>query len=144
MTSTFPVTWDDPSDAGYTWNFERMHAPEPMTPADAVAFRCAFDHGASAAACAYGLPFRAMTRRINTYLYLALVPTTQPDVPDPLETAIGRLDELWDGEYLPEIRRHLREWETVAPADLALPQLADAVADSVERAKRLYELHFLI
>ena len=144
MTSTFPVTWDDPSDAAYTWNFERMHAPEPMTPADAVAFRCAFDHGASAAARAYGLPFRAMTRRINTYLYLALVPTTRPDVPDPLETAIGRLDELWDGEYLPEIRRHLREWEAVAPADLALPQLADAVADGVERARRLYELHFLI
>jgi hypothetical protein len=44
MTSTFPVTWDDPSDEAYTWNFERMHAPEPMTPADAVAFRCAFDH----------------------------------------------------------------------------------------------------
>ena len=144
MTSTFPVTWDDPGDAAHTWNLERMHAPEPMTPADAVVFRCAFDHGASAAAHAYGLPFRAMTRRINTYLYLALVPTSPSDVPDPLETAIGRLDELWDGEYLPEIHRHLREWEAVAPADLALPQLADAVADGVERVRRLYELHFLI
>ena len=36
-----------------------MHAPEPMTLADAVAFRCAFDHGATAAARAYGVPFRA-------------------------------------------------------------------------------------
>ena len=59
MTSTFPVTWDDPGDAAYTWNFERMHAPEPMTLADAVAFQCAFDHGVTAAARAYGVPFRA-------------------------------------------------------------------------------------
>ena len=109
-TPTFPVTWDDPSDAGYTWTFERMHAPEPMTLGDAVAFQCAFDHGATAAARAYGVPFRALTRRINTYLYLALVPTSWPAVhaqagADPLEAAIGRLDELWDDEYLPEIKQ---------------------------------------
>ena len=144
MTATFPVTWDDPGDACFTWTFERMHAPEPMTPSDAVAFRCAFDHGASVAARVYGLPFRAATRRINTYLYLALVPTSPPAAPSSLETAIGCLDELWQGEYLPEIHRHLREWEAVAPPELALPQLVNAVADSIERAKRLYEIHFLI
>jgi pyruvate,water dikinase len=144
MTATFAVTWDDPGDASFTWTFERMHAPEPMTPSDAVAFRCAFDHGASVAAREYGLPFRAATRRINTYLYLALVPTSPPAAPSSLETAIGRLDELWQGEYLPEIHRYLREWEAVVPPELALPQLVDAVAESIERAKRLYEIHFLI
>ena len=69
--------------AGYTWTFERMHAPEPMTLADAVAFQCAFDHGVTAAARAYGVPLRALTRRINTYLYLALVPTSWPAVQRP-------------------------------------------------------------
>ena len=34
--STFPVNWDDPADARYTWTLERMHAPEPMTLADAL------------------------------------------------------------------------------------------------------------
>ena len=42
---TFPVTWEDPSDADLLWTFDQMHAPEPMTLADAVAFQCAFDHG---------------------------------------------------------------------------------------------------
>jgi phosphohistidine swiveling domain-containing protein len=148
-TSTFPVTWDDPSQAGYTWTFERMHAPEPMTLGDAVAFHCAFDHGATAAARAYGVPFRALTRRVNTYLYLALVPTSWPAVhppagADPLEMAIGRLDKLWDDEYLPEIKHHLRCWEAINPTDLTLPQLVDAVEESVDRARRLYEIHFLI
>jgi phosphohistidine swiveling domain-containing protein len=148
-TSTFPVAWGDPADATYTWIFERMHAPEPMTLADAVAFDCAFDHGATVAAREYGVPFRALTRRINTYLYLALVPTSWPAVQaptggDPLETAIGRLAELWDEEYLPEIKRHLRHWEAIDPVALTVVQLVDALEESVDRARRLYEIHFLI
>jgi phosphohistidine swiveling domain-containing protein len=148
-TSTFPINWADPGDAAYTWTFERMHAPEPMTLADAVAFNCAFDHGATVAAREYGVPIRALTRRINTYLYLALVPTERPAVQaaadaDPLEAAIGRLDELWDEVYLPEIKRHLRHWEAVDPAGSTMLQLVDALVESVDRTRRLYEIHFLI
>ena len=147
--SMFPVTWDDPQDASYSWTFDRMHAPEPMTLADAVAFRSAFDHGFTTAARAYGVPMRALTRRINTYLYLALVPTNgltdqHPNGEDRLEAAIGRLGELWDDEYLPEIKDHLQHWEALDPACSTLPQLIDALEDSVDRTRRLYEIHFLI
>jgi phosphohistidine swiveling domain-containing protein len=148
-TSTFPVTWEDPSDADLLWTFDRMHAPEPMTLADGVAFQCAFDHGVTVAARAYGVPLRALTRRINTYLYLALVRTT-PTTPqraageDPLETAIGRLGELWDEQYLPEIRRHLTFWESLDPSRSTLPELVSQLDDSLERTRRLYEIHFLI
>jgi phosphohistidine swiveling domain-containing protein len=147
--STFPVNWDDPADARYMWTLERMHAPEPMTLADALAFKCAFDHGVTAAARAYGVPLRALTRRINTYLYLALVPTNSrpaqhPNGTDRLGAAIGRLGDLWDDEYLPEIKRHLQHWEALDAASSTLSQLIDALDDSVERTKRLYEIHFLI
>ena len=130
--STFPVNWDDPADARYAWTLERMHAPEPMTLADALAFKCAFDHGVTAAARAYGVPLRALTRRINTYLYLALVPTNwraaqHPNGADRLGAAIGRLGDLWDDEYLPEIKRHLQHWEALDPASSTLSQLIDAV-----------------
>jgi phosphohistidine swiveling domain-containing protein len=147
--STFSVNWDDPADARYAWTLERMHAPEPMTLADALAFKCAFDHGLTAAARAYGVPLRALTRRINTYLYLALVPTNwratqHRDDADRLSAAIGRLGDLWDDEYLPEIKRHLQHWEALDPASLTLSQLIDALDDSVEQTRRLYEIHFLI
>ena len=144
-TLTFPVHWADPADASYSWTFERMHAPEPLTLADALAFQCAFDHGITTAARAYGVPMRAQTRRINTYLYLTFVPTTwPPGADDRLEQAIGRLGELWDDEYLPEIKRHLQHWEAFDPPNATLPQLIDALDDSVERTRRLYEIHFLI
>ncbi|HEY1293218.1 MAG TPA: PEP-utilizing enzyme, partial [Chloroflexota bacterium] len=139
------VHWTDPADAEYAWMFERMHAPEPMTLADALAFECAFDHGVTTAARTYGVPMRAMTRRINTYLYLTMVPTTWPPVAeDRLETAIGRLGALWEGEYLPEIKYHLQQWEAFDPTSAALPELIDALHESVERTRRLYEIHFLI
>jgi phosphohistidine swiveling domain-containing protein len=148
-TSTFPVKWDEPADAHYAWTLEHMHAPEPMTLADALAFKCAFDHGVTAAARAYGVPLRALTRRINTHLYLALVPTNwpaaqHPDGTDQLGAAIGRLGELWDGEYLPEIKRHIQHWESLDPTSSTLSQLVDTLDDSVERTRRLYEIHFLI
>jgi phosphohistidine swiveling domain-containing protein len=145
----FPVNWEDPADASYSWMFDRLHAPEPMTLADGVAFQCAFDHGVTAAARAYGVPMRALTRRINTYLYLALVPTSVSSAErkrgeERLSVAMGRLSELWDNEYLPEIERHLQFWEALDPASSTVRQLTDDLDESLDRTRRLYEIHFLI
>jgi hypothetical protein len=73
-------------------------------------------------------------------------PTTPPraDREDPLESAIGRLGELWDKEYLPEIRRHLRFWESLDPSRSTLPEHVSQLDDSLERTRRLYEIHFFI
>ena len=88
-------------------HLERMHAPEPMTPADAVAFQCAFDHGV----IGRGARLRpALPRHDAPHQHLP-VPRPGADElardPDPDDAgsrssaAIGRLGELWDGEYLP-------------------------------------------
>jgi phosphohistidine swiveling domain-containing protein len=148
-TPSFPVNWEDPADGRYSWMFDRLHAPEPMTLADGEAFQCAFDHGVTAAARAYGVPLRALTRRINTYLYLALVPTSVPAAQrksgeERLSVAMGRLGELWDDEYLPEIKRYLRFWEALDPASSTVQQLVDDLDESLDRTRRLYEIHFLI
>ena len=114
------MVWDDPREAGYFWLFDRMHAPEPAPPADAESFRCAYDHGITAAAAAYELPLRAVTRRINTYIYLALVPLDLPPEEAAargqrsearIDAALAGLGERWRGEFLPEVRRYLADWE---------------------------------
>ena len=74
-----------------------------------------------AAARQYGVPIRAARRRINTYLYLAFIPVPMPEVQrrmgeEWLEQAIGRIDELWQDVYLPEIKRHLQHWEALDTA----------------------------
>ena len=145
-TPTFPVHWDDPADARYSWTFERMHAPEPMTIADAIAFECAFDHGVSFAARFYGVPMRALTRRINTYLYLAVshqpIWATRAGDERPLRCywasarAVGRRMSPRDqtaSRALGDVRsRHL---------DRCNNSLSELDA-SVARTRRLYEIQF--
>jgi pyruvate,water dikinase len=133
--------------------FDQMHAPEPEAPVDAVYYECAYDHGISVAAAAVSLPLRALTRRINTYSYLALVPldvstaeaaALQTAAEQHITAAMGRLHESWETEYLPEIRMHLAEWETHNLAGAGLGQLLTWLDESLDRTRRLYEIHFLV
>src|SRR5437879_12959369 len=69
----FPVQWEHPSDAGHFWMLDRMHTPDPITPLDQTFLEQVYA-GMSAGAERYDLPSRMMCRRINTYLYWAVVP----------------------------------------------------------------------
>jgi pyruvate,water dikinase len=150
---SFPVTWDDPQQAGYCWRFNRTRAPEPVLPADVEYFRCAYDHGIAAAAPAYALSMRVVTRRINTYLYQAQVPLDLPpagtEAPGQrsaalLDAAAAGLGERWRGEFLPEIQGYLAAWERVDLARLSLPELLRSYDAGIARTERLYEIHMLV
>jgi phosphohistidine swiveling domain-containing protein len=153
VPANFPVRWQDPADAAYFWMFDQIHAPEPEPLADSVYYECAYDHGITVAARAFALPLRAVTRRINTYSYLALVPV---DLPSPatgapgetaearINAAMDRLAESWNLEYLPEIKAHLANWETLDLGHSELAQLVTWLDESIDRTKRLYEVHFLV
>jgi pyruvate,water dikinase len=130
-----------------------MHAPEPLTPVDWVSFQCAYDHGITAAARAYRMPLRAVTRRINTYLYLALPPLPVPpeeaaDRAKQTEARIGaamaRLSGLWNDEFLPEIKRYLADWEALDLAGATPGDLVQHMDDRIAGTRRLYEIHMLI
>src|SRR6185437_9966565 len=112
----FPVAWQGAGDEAHFWLFDRMHAPEPLTHADAAYYQGVYDHGITMAASYYGLPLRALTRRINTYLYLALTPEPIPPAEaearakraeEALSAAMAGLADLWKHEFLPEIERYL-------------------------------------
>ena len=141
----FPVIWEDAAEATFFWTLNRMHMPAPMTAADGAYFRYAAA-GITTAARTYGYPLRALFRRINTFLYLAFVPSATP--PDGagarLGAATARLSELWRGEWLPEVQLYLADWESFDLRGAPLPRLVERVDESLERTKRLCEIHFLI
>jgi hypothetical protein len=122
----FPVTWDDPADELSFWTHNPQFYPDPVTPMTWSVLAAIFS-GWDRAMAGYGLPFRAIIRRINTYLYgLAgsSVPATEPAAEEPdaeekVQAAITRLRELWRDDLLPEIRAHLAYWETF---DLRAPR----------------------
>jgi rifampicin phosphotransferase len=148
----FPVTWEDPDDAGLFWLRQRMHFPEPMTPLDEWFLHTEFE-GATRATQVYDLPIFAKGRRFNTYAYAAIAPLPLPPeeladmgrrAQEKLGAAMARLGEQWDNEFLPEIQRYLDDWAAFDLAGASMTELLAHLEAMVETRERLWDIHFLV
>jgi hypothetical protein len=83
----FPVVWDDPRDAKLTW----MTIPQYKTPISSLihAIVRAFLVGGNAGFDQAGLPSEIRVTRMNTYVYLGMVPKDAP--PQAVIKAMGLL-----------------------------------------------------
>lgn len=146
----FPVVWEDPEEEKLAWKFTDMHHPNPIKPLEQdidlplLALSKVVDH--------YGAQVEFKTRIINGYRYstkIPLVADTQTALYDRrmdknLEVAASRIEELWEHEWFPEIKRLLAVWDTF---DLTASSMSDLLIHLDETTKRLYDLwvvHFLI
>jgi hypothetical protein len=112
-----------------------------------------YDRGMSPAFASYELPVRARGTMFNSYHFMAIFPVIPPEEMEAqgqkAEAAVGaamaRLQELWEGEWLPQIKEHLAFWE--AFDDLQGASQEDFLAHydaTMERRGRLWDLHFRI
>lgn len=146
----FPVVWAHPDDARGFWQHDRMHFPDPIALLDFSFMKLVHDVGFNRAAKHYGLPIRAHTRRIGGYLYSSMAPNIPPEqmeaqgkiAQERIQPAIADLGDLWDSEWLPEIKHHLDALRAYDLAGASLPELLDHVDATTERVQRLWELHF--
>lgn len=146
----FPVVWDDPADQQLFWLHDKMHWPEPMPllmfdmlPEEG--FNKAFDH--------YDVPMRFRGVRLNTYQYNAMFPLHLPPAEaeakhksseQKMGAAMANLADLWEKEWLPEIKRHHAYWDAFDLRGSSNRALLEHLDETVERLKRLWELHFQI
>jgi pyruvate,water dikinase len=146
----FPVTWDDPADALLYWTHDAQFYPDPVTPMT-WSVLAAIAPGWDRAVAGYGLPYRFIVRRINTYIY-GLPGSASPSAApgeeasrgaDTLHTAISRLEELWRDDLLPEIKEHLAYWETFDLEGASLPALIAHLDETIARRERLMEIEML-
>jgi pyruvate,water dikinase len=150
-TSTgFPVVWEQPYDVGLLWTADRVHAPGPLTPMEFDFARLSYEH---AIPVAYDFPIRVMLRRINGYLYMATVPATgsadelarqNERSKTELSAAMLRLPEHWVTRWLPEVKQHLEFWEASDVAALSNPELFAHLGETLERTRRMWEIHFRV
>ena len=147
----FPVTWDHPDQEQLFWHQDRMHFPEPATPMMDV-FQQAFKEGFGRASQASHVPIRLEFRRINTYMYNAVVPRVPHEEmeaegkrsEEKLRSQMGRLQEWWDTELLPEVKDHLAFWEAFDLRGASMPALLAHLEDTQARCTRLWDIHFLV
>lgn len=146
----FPVTWEGPDDERLFWHLDIMHFPEPMTPISARVVRAISD-GFREGAEVYSIPVTLANRRINTYIYEAVTPLVPPEemeargrhAEEKIGAAMGRIQENWDSELLPEVKEHLTFWESFDLKSASMPQLVDHVQETWKRLDRLWVIHFL-
>ncbi len=147
----FPVTWEHPDDQLLFWETDRMHFPEQVTPMMDEWIN-AYNEGFHRASQSSQLTIRAQYRRINTYVYLAVVPMVPPEEMEArgkrsekkLNTDMGRLWEWWETELLPEIKEHLAYWENFDLRGVSMPILIAHLEDTQVRLTRLLHIHFLL
>ena len=147
----FPVTWRDPSDEMAFWHIDPVHFPQTVTPASEV-FGDAFTLGVDRSFGAYEIPVRLLHRRINTYLYIAEALAVPPDQVEAqgakaearLKEAVATFPDLWENEWLPEVKQHLAFWDGFDLAGASPEALASHYDETRERYARLWDIHFLL
>jgi phosphohistidine swiveling domain-containing protein len=91
----FPVLWDDPDDAKLTWELNKaLKDPVPLM-VDAVVN--AFLVGGNAGFKQAALPIYLRTELVNTYQYMAMVPTEGP--PEVAIKALGLFNRAAPGAF---------------------------------------------
>jgi phosphohistidine swiveling domain-containing protein len=153
-TQPAPFALADPADEALFWQQDKMHFPDPLSPMESAMIQDAIGHGFSHGIRAYDAPMEGMqVRTINGYQYQAMVPMT--GTPEQMAAqgalaeaavrgAIGRLDELWSEQILPEVREHLGFWDSFDLEGATRAAFAAHVAETWQRLRRVWQLHFEI
>ena len=93
IPADFPVTWENAADAKLTWQMN-SHTTEPLAPLS-FSVLAAVQRGMGPAMTQIGLPLSIRSRRINGYVYVALVPADEP--PESVMKTIGAVNRLAPG-----------------------------------------------
>jgi len=154
----FPIKWRHPEDEQMMWLHDRLHYPDSIPPMEFSLVEGGTDAGITKAARSYDIPITCHDRHVNGYLYISVVndelsaeeeATLAESSEEKLRDAMAHLQNLWDTEWLPEIKVHLdwwnvqmAGWQIGTPVDwVGLHTLLD---ETTERLGRLWEIHFYI
>ena len=146
----FPVAWEHPDDERGFWTIDKLHWPDPQPIA---LFDLMPEESIGTAAAAYDLPIGFRGRRINTYLYSELAPL--PLSPEELEArgrraqdkigaAVASLGERWEGDWLPEVKRHIAAWDAFDLRGATMRALLEHLDETVVRFRQVWDVHFMV
>ena len=152
LPADFPVVWERPEEAHGFWERETMHFPGQSPLLDhSFAHRWA-EEGFNAACEDYSMPVRNAYRRVNTYVYQSIAPVSHnpPELEqlgrtaqERLGAAIGRQNEGWEGERLPEIKDLLGRWRAFDLTGASDAGLVTHLRDTLAWSERAWHIHFL-
>ena len=148
----FPVTWANPEDENLPLVQDRQHAHNPVTPLTGWIWEKHASKVSSAGFAAAGQPIAMVLRRVNSYYYMAIVPTVPPEkmeeavhhAEETLKGSIPTFANRWEEEWLPELKGYHDTWNKFDLAGASTQELLDHIEWSLGRYERLWDIHFEI
>ena len=149
----FPVSWDEPWQAGAFWPRDAVHFPRALSPLGASIVPALEYDGIEAAAETLALPARILARVANGFVYNTILPrAASHDAQEALEhhhaavmaEQIVQLPQRWRRELQPELEelnRRLLLYNLSAATDEALTAHFD---DAIRTLRRHWQVHFLV
>ena len=141
----FPVNWEDSADAHIPWEQEAPHFPQSLTPMDYDFSAYKITEGLNKGAAHYRLPMVQRVCNLNTYAYIANVPMPPPPEgvdEEKLKATIGNLSEIWNNEWLPELKEHIAYWQAFDLSGADMTALQAHLEETERRVARMWEIHF--
>ncbi|MBI5949115.1 MAG: hypothetical protein HY875_13325 [Chloroflexi bacterium] len=145
----FPVTWESPEEAMLQWSWDQQHLPLPVSPLAFDIAGTAIFRQLAAGLRKMGAPIaHVRTRRINTFLYAAMVPdfSLMEGVEERMQASVKErgftMYRTWETEFLPEVEEANARLIDADYARASNAELAALVDWAVEKMDRVWELHF--
>ena len=128
-----------------------MHFPNAMPPLESE-FWTRFMHGMHLGMAHYEMPLQTVAKTFNYWVYMGIFPNApmekMPELGQKSDEAVmasvHRLQERWDGEWLPEIVGMIDKWDSFDLEEAATPDLFAHVEQMWEESMRLCDIHFQI
>lgn len=147
----FPVEWASADEQKIPWELDLMHFNKVMPPLEGE-FWAQFMHGADLAMQHFEMPLQMAAKQFNYWLYTGIFPRIPPEQmaeqttrsDEVIMANVGRLQERWDEEWLPEIKKHIEEWDAFDVAAASTADLQTHLTEVWAGALRLADIHFQI
>ncbi len=147
----FPVDWASADEEKVPWELDLMHFNNVMPPLEGE-FWAQFMDGVSLAMVHFEMPLQTAAKPFNYWLYFGIFPRFPPEQMEELTkrsdevvmATIHRLQERWDEEWFPEIRKQIEEWDAFDVAAASTADLQAHLPEVWEGAHRLADIHFQI
>ena len=150
VSPDFIVDWPNPEDSHKPWMYDKMHAPEPITPMTGWISANPWTEGTAIGFKNAGQPITLMTDRFNTYYFNAAVPTVPPEGMEEagahaeatLKALLPTFGDLWENEWLPRVKAHHDYWSAFDLEGASDEELLAHMDETFVRYADLWDIHF--
>jgi phosphohistidine swiveling domain-containing protein len=149
MTTAAQPTFPSPQEIQGYWDWDKIHAPRPLTPLAGDAVVMAMGEGFTIAQHAFGSPLALRCRMVNNYLYAAFSPDASftPPTSDlaeytrELEKIAFGIGARWTNEWEPALKPVLQAARNADYDAMSDAELVAAFDEQLKTHVYMWEIH---